>query len=355
MGSTDVPADPANSARSRGRESREKGSLFEDRVAEVYRLLGYEVQVGRLFSGRQVDLFLQLTLGDLRIQRPIECKAGDVKADDIDAFVARLRLVRREYPGALGTLVAGLSFSGAVAAHAAAEGIQLTLYRDLAAQIIDGHSYAQVLVREIEGNDRYQPSVFVEPVIGYEPAGEGRKAFEIIGEWLHDAHWKQLTLLGDVGTGKSFLCRMLALRLANQFLSCPTERPLPLLVDLRNAEREFSLEGLILTHFAKYKLDRATFPSFEYLLREGKLVLILDGFDEMASRVSPITATRNFHELARCVHSNAKVILTCRTHYFRSRTEEEEVVLGGATQYSSEAARDLYWDLISRSGFKIAH
>lgn len=344
-------ADP----RVRGSQNYKAGYAFEDRVAEAYRLLGYHVEHGRIFSGRQVDIFLELSLADLHVRRAVECKAGQVSAEDLDKFISKLRLVQKEYPDASGVIVGGLGFTDPVRSHATAGGIQLTLYRDLSAQILDGPSYAQRLVQEIEQDERYKPDLFVEPLIGHEARGEGAKAFDVVKEWLTDSRWNQLTLLGDVGTGKSFLSRMIALRLAKDYLLQPMDSPLPLLFDLRNADREFSLEGLVLTHFARHGLSRATFDIFQFLLSEGRIVLILDGFDEMASRVAPLITTRNFHELARSVKRNAKVLLTCRTHYFKSRTEEEEVVLGGSGPQSSDVARDLYWDLIARSGFKIEY
>ncbi|HEX5411041.1 MAG TPA: pentapeptide repeat-containing protein [Terriglobia bacterium] len=338
-----------------GRENYERGYAFEDRVADTYRLLGYAVSGGRFFSGRQVDLFLQQNLGDLQINRAVECKVGEVTADDLDKFALKLKLVRREFPDASGTIVGGLSFTDTVRTHASAEGIHIISYRELSAQILDGHLYAQALVREIEQNQRYEPRLYVSPVVAYESSGEGKQASEVIAQWLADGRWSQLTLLGDVGTGKSFLCRMVALQLAKAHLERPCECPLPLLVDLRQADREFSLEGLILTHFARHGLSRTAFDIFDFLLSEGRIVLILDGFDEMASKVSPTVTARNFQELGRCVKRNAKVLLTCRTHYFKSRTEEEEVVLGGSTAGSTDVARDLYWDLIARSGFRIAY
>lgn len=339
----------------RGRQSYQEGYSFEDRVAELYRLLHYKVEHGRLFSGRQVDLFLTGCFGDLTIHRAIECKVGQVKSEHIDSFIAKLRLVRREYPAAQGTIVSGLSFSNAVASQAAQEGIQLTLYRDLAAQLFDGHAYANNIIREAESNERYPRHLYIEPYIGYDIVGDGNPAFEIIDEWLHDSDWNQLTLLGDVGTGKSFISRMIGFRLATKFLENPLENPLPIRIDLRNADREFSLEGLILTHLTKNGLSQVNFDIFEYSLSQGHIVLILDGFDEMAARITPQVTSRNFFELARAVNGRAKVLLTCRTHYFKNRTEEEEVILGSSQDYGSETARDLYWELISRKGFKIAY
>jgi uncharacterized protein YjbI with pentapeptide repeats len=263
--------------------------------------------------------------------------------------------VRQEYPAALGSIVSGSSFTDSVTSHANREGIQLTFFRDLAAQLLDGHGYVQNLLRECRTSDRYPIKLFIEPETGYDTIGEALPAFELIEEWLKDDHWQQLTLLGDVGTGKSFLARMVAHNLAVEFLKNSLENPLPILIDLRKADRQFSLEGLVLTHTARCGLQDVSFDAFQYALSQGQIVLIFDGFDEMAARVTPQVTERNFQELARCVRGRAKVMLTCRTHYFKSRTEEEEVVLGRTGDYGSETAKNLYWELISRKGFNIAY
>lgn len=336
-----------------GRASHGEGKAFERRIADLYRLLHYQVEHGREFSSREVDLFLTRRMGDLTIHRAIECKVGQVVAQHIDEFVAKLRLVRKDFPAAIGTIVSGVSFTPGVAAHAAAEGIQLTVARDLAAQLIDGHAYTVNLLRELESDERYALAMYVEPSIGDEASGASSPAFETIDEWLRDSDWNQLTLLGDVGTGKSFLARMTAHRLALAFQRNPFENPLPIFIDLRLADREMSLEGLVLTHLTRNGLGETSFAAFHYSLSQGHIVLILDGFDEMASRITPQVTARNFNELARAVTGRAKVLLTCRTHYFRSRTEEEEVILGSAE--TERAAQQLYWDLIARRGFRIAY
>jgi RNA polymerase sigma factor (sigma-70 family) len=338
-----------------GRRNYREGYAFEDRVADLYRLLHYRVEHGRIFEGRQVDLFIRRQLGDLSLLRAIECKAGPVIADDVDAFLQKLLLVRREYPSAMGTLVSGVSFTDAVTSHAHAVGVQLTLFRDLAAQLLDGHAYVAQLLRGLESHERYPTALYVEQFVTYALGADTVAAFGMIEEWLDDADWNQLTLLGDVGSGKSFFCRMLALRLANEYFENPLERPFPVLIDLRNAAREFSLEGLILTHLVRSGLPDTSFAAFEYLLSQGRIIVLLDGFDEMAARTTPEVTARNFQELARCVSGRAKVLLTCRTHYFKSRSDEEQIVLGGAAVVDNEPARELYWDLISRRGFRIAY
>ena len=136
---------PTPSREELGQKSYEQGHSFEKKVAELYRLLHYDVEHGRLFSGRQVDLILTGRLGDLTLCRAIECKVGPVNADHIDSFIAKLHLVRAEYPTVQGSIISAVSFTDAIKSQAHREGIQLTLYRDLAAQLLDGHSYAHSL------------------------------------------------------------------------------------------------------------------------------------------------------------------------------------------------------------------
>ncbi|MEP0930254.1 hypothetical protein NC974_24985 [Leptolyngbya sp. SLC-A1] len=53
----------------------------------------------------------------------------------------------------------------------------------------------------------------------------------------------------------------------------------------------------------------------------GKLLLIFDGFDEMAARVDRQQMINNFWELAQAVVPGAKAILTCRTEHFPEAKE----------------------------------
>jgi len=58
---------------------------------------------------------------------------------------------------------------------------------------------------------------------------------------------------------------------------------------------------------------------------QGLFLLIFDGFDEMAQRVDINTTISNFNELAKTVTKKSKVILTCRTEYFKTRQEAQKL------------------------------
>ena len=328
---------------------------FFDQAEALYRMMHYDVQRDREFGGRRVPLFLTGALGDATLHRVVDCLPLTATIGDLDRFVATLRQVRREVPAAMGTLVLGASLPPALASYAVAEGITLTTLEQLDAQLFDGRSYALQLRNKLQHDDHYRPAVYIEPLVTVGEGTERHPARELLEEWLGNPEWKQLTLLGDVGTGKTFLTHIFAQRLANAYLEAPLKHPLPLLVDLRHADREFSLEGLLATHFQHHGLPRMTFALFEHALAAGRIVLVLDGFDEMSTRVTPQVTARNFHELMKSVRGRAKVLLTCRTHYFLDRQNEQEVILGGPRGSSGDAAQLLYFDLISRAGFDVAY
>ncbi|MBI5652461.1 MAG: SUMF1/EgtB/PvdO family nonheme iron enzyme [Chloroflexi bacterium] len=107
----------------------------------------------------------------------------------------------------------------------------------------------------------------------------------------------------------------------------------------------------------RVRLDGA-YAAFEQLNRDGKFVLIFDGFDEMARQVSYQTTVNNFDELAKAAEGNAKVLLTCRKHYFREAREERSVLSGEASARVALERGDASKSepgIVLRPGFEIVY
>lgn len=149
--------------------------------------------------------------------------------------------------------------------------------------------------------------------------------------WLSDSSKEHLSILGEFGTGKSWFCLRIAWELANRYRSAKAQgrpRPrLPLLVPLRDYAKAVSVESLFSEFFfRKHQVQLANYKVFEYLNRSGRLLLIFDGFDEMASRVDRQARINNFWELAKVVLPGAKVLLTCRTEHFPEAKESRDLL-----------------------------
>lgn len=154
---------------------------------------------------------------------------------------------------------------------------------------------------------------------------------DYIDDWLRERGKMHISILGEFGTGKTWFCRHYAHRQLHRYLADPVHERLPLLITLRDFTKAVTVRQLINDALLeKYKLPLlgSAYDVFDRMSRQGKLLLILDGFDEMARKVDYQTVVDNFWELANVVVDGSKVLLTCRTEFFRYAQESERVLHG---------------------------
>ncbi|NET58546.1 MAG: NACHT domain-containing protein [Symploca sp. SIO2E6] len=160
--------------------------------------------------------------------------------------------------------------------------------------------------------------------------------------WLADPAKEHISILGEFGTGKTWFALHYAWQVLQDYRKAQQrgiERPrLPLVIPLRDYAKAISVESLFSEFFfRKHEIPIPGYSAFEQLNRMGKLLLIFDGFDEMAARVNRQQMINNFWELAKVVVPGAKVILTCRTEHF-PEAKEGRALLNAELQAST---RDL--------------
>lgn len=154
--------------------------------------------------------------------------------------------------------------------------------------------------------------------------------------WLVDRSQKHLALLGDFGSGKTWFARRFTMYCLEKYLEDPDSNRLPILISLRDYAKSYSIKQLItdlLLNEYNFHLPGG-FETFVELNNQGKFLLIFDGFDEMAQKVDFDVVAENFRELAKVATSRSKVLLTCRTTYFRYEIESQSV-LGGKEKVTS--------------------
>lgn len=98
--------------------------------------------------------------------------------------------------------------------------------------------------------------------------------------------------------------------------------PIPIIFNLREFRASTSLQQLITdTLLNRYGVDLKSFRAFERMCAGGRVVIILDGFDEMTERSDRKTIVDAFHQVYLLAALDAKVILTCRSKFFRSHAD----------------------------------
>lgn len=149
--------------------------------------------------------------------------------------------------------------------------------------------------------------------------------------WLDDPAKEHISILGEFGTGKTWFAlhyAWVALQRYEEAKARGVDRPrLPLLIPLRNYAKAVKIESIFLDFFFReHKVVLPDYSVFEQLNRMGKLLLIFDGFDEMATKIDHQSMVNNFWELARVVVPGSKAILTCRTEHFPDAKQERTLL-----------------------------
>ncbi|MBI3681727.1 MAG: pentapeptide repeat-containing protein, partial [Acidobacteria bacterium] len=327
-----------------------RGRTFEDKVAQVLRLLGYEVEVNVLESGSQVDIIARKQDPVNPTTALVECKDHEKPSGVVDVRALHSRVAAASDRNARGLLVSRSGFTAEAKSQAANLPISLTTYDDLLSGLVDLRDYLADLIRDVEGKDIER--LYVEQDVWPENAKEPLSLAGFVKDWIGKPDQVFLALLGDYGTGKTWFTRKLAHDLARLYQKDRGRSRQPIRIDLKEVAKAFTLENILYDHFQKS--GRAVNPkSILYLLAEGWYVLILDGFDEMATQANWEVTLANFRELERAAEGKAKVILTCRTHYFKDRAKEEEAVRGG--DLATKEGTQLYREIFGKPGFSITY
>ena len=224
-------------------------------------------------------------------------------------------------------------------------------FDELLAQDADFSGYLEWLEAEItrrQIDTRYIPLACskeeIDPVTGRQIAVSRYQEEDgwidgYIDRWLDDPVKEHISVLGEFGTGKTWFAfhyAWVALQRYKDALSRGVELPrLPLVIPLRDYAKAVSVESLFSEFFFRqYKIPLPHYDAFVQFNRMGKLLLIFDGFDEMAARVDRQEMINNFWELAKVVVPGAKVILTCRSEHF-PEAKEGRALLNAQLQAST--------------------
>ena len=114
-----------------------------------------------------------------------------------------------------------------------------------------------------------------------------------IDRWLDDPAKEHISILGEFGTGKTWFALHYAWVAMQRYKDAQhrgVQLPrLPLVISLRDYAKAVSVESLFSEFFFRqYEIPIPGYSAFEQLNRMGKLLLIFDGFDEMAATPFPV-------------------------------------------------------------------
>lgn len=284
--------------------------LLLDRIAEVCEARHERAKIRRFATHLVVthpeDGFVRQTM--------IGAHVGEPAAADVEGFVRQAHATG---------LSAELVYQGPQPPRSLREdltrrGVRLRSFTEFQG-LLDLSGYVAEQNVRLRTDRRYPPDLYVPQRYreldrpGHEVrAGLTDELMRVLG----GDHGRFVLLLGDFGHGKTFALRELARRL-------PAELPhlVPILIELRALDKAHSVDGLVAAHLANHGEEVIDLKAFHYLLRQGRIVLLFDGFDELVTRVTYDRAADHLTTLLAAAEDKAKIVVASRTQHFKSHSQ----------------------------------
>ncbi|MBK8094790.1 MAG: pentapeptide repeat-containing protein [Verrucomicrobiaceae bacterium] len=252
--------------------------------------------------------------------RPLATCLQCPTTEELDAFHAYIvRQYRASEPRLMADCIFGdgAEIPTAVQAHADRLGIRLqriAQYRGLL-DLTDFIQGQTARVEEIQKRAAYRPDWYVDQRMNFEAGPIKDTTADALAEvagWMQQPGPAFALILGEPGTGKTFLMLELARRLA----AVPCMRPI--LVELRGMEKAKTVAAMLGAQFADHKQPSDP-KKLNHMVREGAVTLLFDGFDELALRVGYMRAADHLNEIIAAAQGEAPhIVVTSRTSHFES-------------------------------------
>ena len=317
---------------------------FAQQVFDWFGTLDFTAEGLPRREGNYVEWIIQVpqrrAIFDRVLIRVIIHEIGLGDLDSLRRMVGKLRVDE-------GWLVTNLWVSQSVRQaliHVGDEGLTCLTFDELIDQDANFTPYLEWLEREISKReiDRYYVDLgctkgefdadtrTLRGMSKYSVADGGIDRY--IDRWLKNPVTEHVSILGEFGTGKTWFAFHYAGKCLQAYREAKSKgmpRPrLPLVIPLRDYAKALNVENVLAGFFYTQHNIRLNSDVFDRLNRMGKLLLIFDGFDEMANKTDPQKMIDNFWELAKVITPNAKVILTSREEHFVTAQDERDSFSG---------------------------
>lgn len=199
--------------------------------------------------------------------------------------------------------------------------LQVMTFTELQRRLLLIDSYLADLVDQYDGS--HLASYYVRP-----ETTDHADLERHVEQWLEADDAPPLFVLGAYGKGKSTFATHLAAGMAKRALQDPTARA-PILVRLGEIADEQSIDGLLGKVLAsQHRVTNYHFETFQALNRNGRFLVIYDGFDEMKHGLTPAKFQQVLSELMRLDEGDARILVLGRDTAFHDEDEFRAIVDG---------------------------
>ena len=254
--------------------------------------------------------------GSLTTIYPVGCSQDGVDAPVLERFAAVHRQYQHTDPGVQSLLVyGGDTAPPELVQRAAAQRIRLVSFMEYQG-LLDFRTYVRAQTHRLDQDPHYSADLYVPQRLRYRIGQEehtSENALTTLQGWMAEPRGRFILVLGDFGAGKTFVLRRLA-----HVLGMTPQSVTPILIQMRALERGHSLDALVAMHLADAGMERIEPKAFRYMLAQGRIALLFDGFDELVLRITYSRAAEHLRTLIDAAIGDAHVVVSSRTQHFLS-------------------------------------
>lgn len=147
-----------------------------------------------------------------------------------------------------------------------------------------------------------------------------------LDNWLNEKSYKHISLLADYGMGKTTFLKYYTHYLSKKILAGENVSRYPVFISLTNTS-PMSNDGIQtkIESFVSKELG-VNYALFEKLVHLGKIVFILDGFDEMGFIGTEKTRFEQFNSIWQLATKDNKILISGRKSYLPTEFERNNVL-----------------------------
>ncbi|NEW06868.1 HsdR family type I site-specific deoxyribonuclease [Paenibacillus sp. SYP-B3998] len=145
---------------------------------------------------------------------------------------------------------------------------------------------------------------------------------EYLRRWLDDKNSFTKILLGDFGDGKTFFTYAFSRNLINEYVVAPEVGWIPVRFALQDLGEKGTSQDFIERRLKNFGVS---LDSWNEIKMNYRVLVILDGFDEMSLSINNLSVQENIRRLADCYKAfkGMKVLITSRKIFFNNKVKRD--------------------------------
>lgn len=311
------------------------GTDFENEVANLYRMLGYEIESNLDLEGFQIDLIASRQIpGADKTKLLIECKyknTGSISNEEVAKLSYTFTETARENGFNKAILVTNSTFSQKASAFAMNKPhLVLKTVKELEDELLDVYTAYGHYKRSYQHS--FVHSLYV-PLggYGYLPGEEhSEKTFENVEEsiieWIDNRDTSGfLTIMADFGAGKTTLLERLKYFFCDHYVR-KSSNVKPIIFKAKELHKFNNIDEYVLHTISEEFGKKIDINVIWQQIKEGRFLILIDGFDEVAQRVDEKQRRKFFAELSALFNTQCHSIMTCRPTFFIDQQEYDNLI-----------------------------